>query len=279
MSETEIKQNTTAEKSVPSAAQHDARIDVSAQLVELEPGLYNIQIAAKEVVRTQRGMVLPAVRFDTLPPTGNGRAHLSSLTDSSLILAGAPPAFLRVSEGRVPVLITIYKLHGPMQPPDIQMTPMIPVAKRGAGAELAEFADRLPSLPVKLLVHMEFHGDVQVDGGAWARAPKGEAAIEGFSITPGGNLPADLLEYQAVLGQDWLSPQMASGEFCGSRQMALALLGVKVAVKPEYAARYHCQVWGRFDGQELGPFENGAVCESAGARLTGLRVTVLEIQS
>ncbi len=276
MSDTQIKQNTPAEKSIPSASQHDARIDVSAQLVELDPGLYNIQIAAKDVVRTQRGMVLPAVRFDTLPSNGVGRAYLSSLMDSSLILPGAAPAFLRVADGKVPVLITIYKLHGPMQPPEIQMTPMIPQAKRSAVAEVVEAGDRVPSLPVKLLVHMEFHGDVQADGGAWARAPKGEAAIEGFSVTPSGDLPADLLEYQAVLGQDWLSPQMASGEFCGSRQMALALLGVKIAVKSNYAARYRCLVWGRFDGQEQGPFEDGAVCELAGGRLTGLRVAVTE---
>ena len=45
-----------------------------------------------------------------------------------------------------------------------------------------------------------------------------------------GIAPEDI-EYQAVLGRNWLSPWVEGGKFCGSRGMALPLLGLKVRLK------------------------------------------------
>jgi len=93
---------------------------------------------------------------------------------------------------------------------------------------------------------------------------------------PGGDVPADQLEYQALLGQDWTSPWTSGGDFCGSRQMALPLLGVRVRLRGDAEARYRCQVWGRYAGGEVVHVENGDLCRNAaGTPLEGLRVALV----
>jgi hypothetical protein len=223
-------------------------------------------------------MVLPAARIDPLPPLGEGRAFHATLSDTPLLLPGTHPAFLRVVGGRVPVLLTIYKLSGAPAP-----RLRINAVRTGLGAipapATAARDQALPSLPLKLTVHVAGHGDLHAAGGAWAQAPDGAAPLEGFSIMPEGLpgiLDKDAIEYQAILGQNWVSPWMRGGEFCGSRQLALALLGARVRLCGGAEKTHRCQVWGRFDGAEIGPFEAGDACELNGAALQGLRVAITE---
>ena len=56
-------------------------------------------------------------------------------------------------------------------------------------------------------------------------------SIEGFGVHPRGEIGPDQIEYQAVLGRGWLSPWIEGGKFCGSRGMALPLLGLQVRLK------------------------------------------------
>ncbi len=257
-----------------ASATPDVRIDVSAQLISLEPGLFTITVVAPKVVRTEGGMVLPCVRFDPLPASGAERTFVSSLTETSLLVASAPPAYLRVTGRRSSVLLTTYKASGPMPPPEIHITVVEPRPSSPAVPDLRA-ADALASAPLTLLVHVQNHGDLLCVGGAWGAAPDSEGAIEGFAVTLGPDLPRASIEYQAVLGQDWSSPWMEEGEFCGSRQMALPLLGARIRLRGQAAADFVCRVWGRFDGAEHGPFEDGAACEAGGMLLSGLRVAVV----
>jgi len=256
------------------AAQPDARIDVSAQLISLESGLFSVNVVAPQVVRTEGGMVLPCVRLDPLPCIGDERAFVSSLTETSLLVPSAPPTYVRITGGRTSILLTTYKASGPMPAPEIHIT-LVESAIRSQTAPIATPHDTLPSATLTLLVHIQNHGDLQFIGGAWAASSDGEGAIEGFAVTPGPGIPPKSIEYQAVLGRDWLSPWMEEGEFCGTRQMALSLLGVRIRLRNKAAEDFICRVWGRFDGFEQGPFDDGAVCEAGGAALTGLRVAVV----
>jgi hypothetical protein len=252
----------------------DAHIDVSAQLISLEPGLFTVTVFSPRELRTVGGMVLPAVRLDPLPPTGFERAYVSSLSESPLLTPSAPPLYVRIAGGRTSLLLTTYKASGPMPPPEIHINIVEPPAPRAATpAETA--GDALPSAVMKMMVHVQNHGDMHFTGGVWAAASEADAAIEGFSITLGSDLPPEALEYRAVLGQDWFSPWMEAGEFCGSRQMALPLLGVIIRLRGPAAAAHRCRVWGRFSGAEHGPFEDGAPCRMDGLPLTGLRVVIV----
>ena len=212
-------------------AQADGHIDVNAQLISLEPGLFSVTMFAPREVRTIGGMVLPCLRLDPLPADGLARAYVSSMSESPLLTPSAPPLYVRVAGGRTSLLLTTYKASGPMPPPEIHIGIVEPPAPRApAPAPAPEPVDALASAGLRVMVHVQNHGDLQFAGGAWAAADD-DAAIEGFAIALGSDLPPDAIEYRAVLGQDWFSPWMEDGEFCGSRQMALPLLGVIVRLR------------------------------------------------
>ena len=71
------------------------------------------------------------------------------------------------------------------------------------------------------------------------------------------------IEYQAVLGRGWLSPWVEGGKFCGSRGMALPLLGMRIRLKGSAAASYDCSYAATFvDGTTIGPVAAGEACEA-----------------
>jgi hypothetical protein len=73
------------------------------------------------------------------------------------------------------------------------------------------------------------------------------------------------VEYQGVLGRGWLSPWVDNGKFCGSRGMALPLLGLNVRLKGTAAKEYSVRYSATFiDGSAVGPVEEGTACEAPG---------------
>ena len=91
-----------------------------------------------------------------------------------------------------------------------------------------------------IVAHVQRTGDVPAKFGEWVGTRGSQLWIEGFSLTPrDGIKPADI-EYQAVLGRGWLSPWIEGGKFCGSRGMALPLLGLKVRLKGAAAKTHEC---------------------------------------
>ena len=87
--------------------------------------------------------------------------------------------------------------------------------------------------------------------------------VEGFAVAaPEGIDPADLT-YQAVLGRGWLSPWVEAGQYCGSRGMALPLLGLRVRLSGEAAEQYEISYAASFiGGASAGPVGNDETCEA-----------------
>ena len=83
--------------------------------------------------------------------------------------------------------------------------------------------------------------------------------IEGFGMAPKSPVKPEDVEYQGVLGRNWLSPWVEGGKYCGSRGMALPLLGFKNS--PE--GRCECSYSATFiDGTEVGRSRGGETCEA-----------------
>ena len=99
--------------------------------------------------------------------------------------------------------------------------------------------------------------------GDWAGTRGSRQWIEGFSLTPRDGIKTADIEYQAVLGRGWLSPWIEGGKFCGSRGMALPLLGLKIRLKGGAAKTHECSYAATFvDGSSVGPVPGGETCEA-----------------
>ena len=112
--------------------------------------------------------------------------------------------------------------------------------------------------------------------GEWIGKRGSGAWIEGFGISDKGPITAGDMEYQGVLGRGWLSPWVENGKFCGSRGMALPLLGLRVRLKEPAATTHEVNVEASFvDGGTAGPVSAGEACETESlAALEAFQITL-----
>ena len=262
----------------PQGAQAaESKLDVSAQILSFEPGLYSVEVFAPQIHRGATGMTVPCIRLDPIPAGDDSRAFVSALSDSPLIRPNDAATYLRVQGATASVLLTIYKLAGGMAAPELRIS-LVP--QNSGRATKAAVAAALPSEKLTLMAHVERAGDVAVQAGLWAGQPGGRGAIEGFSVTPGDRINPGDIEYQAVLGSDWTTPWLPGGEFCGSRGLSLPLLGARIRLRGEAAKQYSVSYWGSFFGSgEIGPINDGAVCGGGGAPMEALRVVLSRRQT
>jgi hypothetical protein len=115
----------------------------------------------------------------------------------------------------------------------------------------------------EVMAHIQRMGDVGCKLGDWLGEKGSRQWVEGFGIAPGNGIALEDIEYQAVLGRNWLSPWVVGGKFCGSRGMALPLLGLKVRLKGAAAKAFECSYSATFiDGSAIGPVSGGEACEA-----------------
>ncbi len=262
-------------------------LKVSGHLMRLETGIYCVFHAANG-----RGpnptTGLPGVRI-TLPPgaqAGNGAVEISGFRDDGWVSTGNDAALIRVSEGPAQVLVTVYQssFGGEALPQlqvvrlgDIQPNGMLPGAE-GQPAPNGAPKPGLPPTPVVaaasasapaatpedlgVTAHVQRRGDVVGALGEWVGERGSKLWIEGFSMLPPAEMRAEDLEYQAVLGRGWLSPWSQGGQFCGSRRMALPVLGLRVRLRGAAAGAFECAYSATFtDGTMIGPVAAGEACE------------------
>jgi hypothetical protein len=128
--------------------------------------------------------------------------------------------------------------------------------------------------PHDIIAHIQRSGDTGRSFGEWVGTPGSQMAIEGFSLTAPKDLEAGDLTYQAVLGRGWMSPWSESGHFCGSRGMALPILGLRVKLSSAAAKRYDLRYSATFlDGTKLDGLGSEDLCETSTlAALEAMRV-------
>ena len=128
----------------------------------------------------------------------------------------------------------------------------------------------------EVAAHIQRRGDVLARLGEWMGVPGSQQWIEGFAVAPRGEIGVKDIEYQAVLGRGWLSPWSDGGQFCGSRGMALPILGLRARLKGRFAQSHSLSVEASFtDGTEIGPSEEDAPVEAPSlAPLEAFRIVV-----
>jgi hypothetical protein len=266
-----------------------AELRVTGNLMTLKTGLFCVfRQSSGTPVNPATG--LPGVRL-SLPPGRASRPDavtISTFRDDGWLGDETGAALVRVAQGPAQVLVTIYQ--APNQPPDaaprLQVLQLsAPGAAPGAPAAAAPAEAAAPleaaGAPREVAhpdvtAHMQRAGDVGAAFGDWIGTRGSKLWIEGFALTPQGGVAPEDLEYQAVLGRGWLSPWVSEGKFCGSRGMALPLLGLRIRLRGPAAAAFECGVTATFvDGSEVGPITDGEACEAESlAPLEAFKVTL-----
>ncbi len=255
----------------PPAPRRVAELKVSGHLMTLDEGLFCVVLTNPQLGTSG----LPGVRLSRSPGTrGTEGLEISTFRDDGWLGGEENAALVRVSGGSVPMLVTIYQAPEatPDQAPRLQVMRLnnstAPVPAREPAAEQTD-AD--------VVAHIQRTGDMGTKLGEWMGTRGSRLWIEGFGISPHDAIaPADI-EYQAVLGRDWLSPWVEGGKFCGSRGMALPLLGLAARLKGAAAATHELTYSASFvDGSTTGPLKAGEPCQAPS--LAALEAFKIELQ-
>ncbi len=258
----------------PPLSHRVTELQVSAHLMQLDTGTYCVfHSPGSTPPDLQTG--LPGARLSLPPGPASGNVCIVGFRDDGWLGALDSAALIRVAHGPAQVLMTIYQAAGANQPPRLQVTKLAegaPAVAKDVPRAAAEPA--IPAGEADITAHIQHRGDVLAELGEWVGERGSQRWIEGFSVSPGGSgVAADDLEYQAVLGRDWLSPWASGAQYCGSRGLGLAILGLRVRLRGAAATTHAVRVHATFtDGTAVGPAES---CEAASlAPLEAFRIEI-----
>ena len=268
-------------------------LKVSAHLMLLDPGLFCVFHAPGGPLPDPVSG-LPGVRITRPPATPPEALTISTFNPDGWLGSDSGAALVRIDQGPSQVLVTIYQaMNSNQEAPKLQVLRLsdAPPARQAATQGAAQLAGQAqdngqaaqargpvagqvvsatanaeppaPTAKLEVAAHVQRRGDVLSRLGEWMGERGSQSWIEGFAISPTRLVtPADI-EYQAVLGKGWLSPWSEGGQYCGSRGMALPILGLRVRLKGEAAERYDVRVSASFtDGSSIGPVDGTETAEA-----------------
>ena len=267
-----VKKPAAARANLPSApGNRVAELKVSGHLMTLDSGMFCI-FHAPGSPTVDDGTGLPGVRI-SLPPAPSrspNSVSISTFRGDGWLDFSVGAALVRVEQGPAPILVTIYQslAAGADSAPRLQVLRLTPdggaAPQAGAGGP-GQAVSRGAQIPASadIVAHIQRSGDVAGQFGAWTGTRGSGSWIEGFAVTPPEGVGPQELEYQAVLGRGWLSPWIEGGKFCGSRGMALPLLGLNVRLKGNATKTHECTYFATFvDGSSVGPVPAGEACQA-----------------
>ncbi len=252
-----------------------AELQVSAHLMTLETGLFCV-FQTPGSAPPDPATSLPGVRITPAPGLAGRPEAVSVSTFREDGWLSGTAALVRVTDGSAQILVTIYQHKGMDAAPRLQVLRLSGDATAGDAAAAAASSVITPTRPSEatvlatqkrpnpeIMAHIQRMGDVGCKIGDWLGSKGSGQWVEGFGIAPANGIALEDIEYQAVLGRNWLSPWVEGGKFCGSRGMALPLLGMKIRLKGAAAKAFECSYSATFvDGSTVGPVPGGAPCEA-----------------
>ncbi|WP_297489020.1 hypothetical protein [Acidocella sp.] len=243
-------------------------LKVTGHLMTLPPGLFCI---INEInVGAARNNGMPGVRISP-PPAGAQNVEISGFRGDGWLSAEGDATLVRIRKQPTQILVTIYQLPSePDAAPRLQVRQLLGATDVDA-SEAAPALRAAPPAPApapaaraaNIMAHIQSRGDIGAPFGEWLGERGSTNWIEGFAIeAPEGVAPANFT-YQAVLGRGWLSPWVEAGQYCGSRGMALPLLGLRIRLGGEAAEQYEISYSATFvGGAKAGPVGNDETCEA-----------------
>jgi hypothetical protein len=252
----------------------------TVQVATLAPGLYAFTRGAHaEPVRDVDGLRVPVVQFAAAPSPGSEVELLEGTkgTDGWLLEPG-DAVLLRAAGSAPRVLITTYRAAGQAQ----GTMPLRLTRLDGPEAAAPANAETQAGVAFEVLLHVATLGDQTMTTQAWAGAGGPSQWIEGFAARPTGGVPAEAIEYRALLLDGRASNWQPGGSFVGTRGQGVPLAGFAARLTTAYASRFTLRYAGLFAQSGASPAaSNGAECRSPSPRdpLLALRFELVPNES
>jgi GT2 family glycosyltransferase len=296
-----LAENITMNKTPTGKASQEAQdesLSASVKVLPLPAGLYlfSVKAAGKAPPRLNGQLTLPAVHVGLGPgvhahdvefvtgPNTHG-AWLFAQGDLLVTKVNGAGATLIMTSLRAPggdvLSIKVEKLENRAEAAAVASD--APVASRARSEESAQVAaadadDQI--VPVHVAAHVRARGDLTFDDVPWAGRIAPGLWIESYSVRPMRRLKPSDIEYKGLTGSGFETPWLTDEKMCGTKGMAVPLVGFAVRLKPSAAtADYDCEYSGYFQsGATVGPLRNGAPCRSTVANdpLEGLQIRLLK---
>ena len=255
-----------------SAPQLVTELKVSAHLMQLDAGVYCVYNTPGSPP-PDAATGLPGVRLSIPPAQAPGVVSISGFTDDGWLGTPDAAALVRVVRGPAQLMMTIYQdRNAGREPPRLQVTKLVEtsavppeqaIGQAAPGAE-PDASGGVHAAEAEIAAHIKGQGDVLGRMGEWVGERGSERWVEGFAFAPRHpQVSAEQVEYQAVLGRGWLSPWSEGGQYCGSRGMALPILGLRARLRGKAAETLTLEISATFtDGSAIGPVGPGEPCEA-----------------
>jgi GT2 family glycosyltransferase len=278
-------------------------LSASVQLLPLPPGLYLFSVKAANSTLPRAGgeLSLPAVHVGLGPgvPPETVEFVAGPHTHGAWLFAPGDLLVTKVKGAGATLVMTSVRAPGgdvlSIKVERLEARSEVTASPSAAAAvEMAHSASRpkdtgkssadeprgKPMLPVKIGVHVRSRGDMSFADTPWAGRVAPGLWIESFCIRPMEVLGAQDVEYKALTGSGFETPWLSEEKMCGTKGMAVPLVGFAVRLKPSgVIADYDCEYSGYFQsGVTVGPLRNGAPCRSTVANdpLEGIQVRLLK---
>lgn len=279
-------------------------LDVDGHLMSLGAGLYCIYHAPNQTAPDEFGF--PGVRISLPPFPQASQVSVQTFEKDGWIGGEKNAALVRVSGGPGLILVTVYKNPAHQHPaPKLQvvrlndaqnivansgvqrqMQSAVPVNKpivnppSSSIQQTTSLQNTNQKESIMVVAHVQREGDVIVPAGNWIGQPDSKAWIEGFGLSMEKKVfdPSEI-EYQAVLGKGWMSPWYSGNQFCGSRGMALPLLGICIRLKGEAEKKYSITLTASFiDGTKLATGSSEVLSSPSLAPLESFKLDLVPVQ-
>ena len=271
----------------PAKPVTDEGLTASVQVLPLPPGLYLFSVKdAAAGAASKDGLKLPAlhvglgpgVRSDQVEFTAGPSTHGAWLFNKGDVLVtriNGTGATLVVNSLRAPggevLSIKVERL-------DARAEATATAAPAASAPE--KTSSDAAALPVRIAAHIRTRGDMSFIDVPWAGRVAAGLWIESFSVRPLERFAAQDIEYKGLTGSGFETPWLSDEKMCGTKGLAVPLVGFAVRLKPSPAtAAYDCEYSGYFQsGATVGPLRNGAPCRSTVANdpLEGLQIRLVK---
>ncbi len=277
-----------SEVGAPAVQSPVTELKVSGHLMRLDTGVYCV-FHTPGGTPPDPATGLPGARVSLPPgPLAYG-VTVKTFGEDGWLGSLDAAAMIRVAQGPAQILLTIYQQPGSLHDaPKLQVMRLTdaggeavmtnpPLLVIGAKQETpGSHEPTAPPADPEIAAHLQSRGDILARIGDWVGDPGSQRWVEGFAVAPREMLSSEDIEYQAVLGRGWLSPWAEGGQYCGSRGMALPILGLRIRLRGAAADTHEIALNATFtDGTKIGPVGPGEPCEAASlAPLEAFQITL-----